>query len=138
MPIRPITANRKTRRGLPGLMEEAPSAHVYSLRLVTSDRRPLSPAHQIFIDELREVRRNDFIRCIGQVTNKVLNSTAQSRTGHQVSTPLPFTSPPSSPSRPGTSTFIDCCSEGSLTVNKSARRWTSKDICSRCRRMSFM
>ena len=33
----------------------------------------------------------NFIRRIDQVTNKVLNSPAQTRTGHQVSTPYPLT-----------------------------------------------
>ncbi|KAF8502597.1 hypothetical protein F5888DRAFT_1105901 [Russula emetica] len=67
---------------------------------------------------------------------------AQTRTGHQVSTPYPFSAftalaPPSFPSRCGTSISMNCRSEGSLTVDNSAptaRRWTSKDIRNRCRR----
>jgi hypothetical protein len=80
--------------------------------------------------------------CINQVTNEVLNSPAQTRTGHQVSTPYPFTAlaPPSFPSRPGPSTLMDGRSEDSLTVDNYAHRRTGKDLCtlySRCRRMSF-
>jgi hypothetical protein len=33
--------------------------------------------------------------------------------------------------------LIDCRSGGLLTVDNHARRWTSKDIRSRCRRMSL-
>src|SRR6267154_3042989 len=82
----------------------------------------------------------NFIPCIGQVTNKVLStSPAQTRTGHQVSTPHTFTAlaPSSFPSHPGTSILLDSCSEGSLTVENYARCWTSKDIRSRCRGMSL-
>ena len=73
-----------------------------------------------------------------QVTNKVLNSPAQIRTGHQVSTPHAFTAlaPPSIPSRPGTSILMDSRSEGSLTVVKYVRRWTRKCIRCLCQRMS--
>ena len=80
---------------------------------------------------------NTFIRRIDQVNNKIFSSPAQTQTGHQVSMPFPFTAlaPPSFPSRPGTSIFMDCRSEGSLTVDDYARRWTSKDICNRYRRM---
>jgi hypothetical protein len=76
---------------------------------------------------------------INQVTNEVLNSPAQTRTGHQVFTSCPFTAlaPPSFPSRPGLSMLIDRRSEGLLTVDNHVRRWTSKDIRNRCRRMSF-
>jgi len=96
------------------------------------------PRTRLFIDELSAVCRIHFIRCIGQVTNEVLNSPTQTRTVHQVSTPFPFTAlaPPSFPSRPGTSIFIDCRSEGSLVVDNSACHWTNKDKRSRCRRMS--
>jgi hypothetical protein len=74
-----------------------------------------------------------------QVTNKALNSFAQTRTGHQVSTPYPFTAiaPPLFSSRPGTSILMDVRSEGSMTVDNYARRWTRKDIHSRRRRMSY-
>jgi hypothetical protein len=85
------------------------------------------------------VCQKNFIRRIDQVTDKVSNSPAQTRTEHQVSTPFPFIAlaPPSFPSRPGSSILMDDRSEGSLTVDNSARRWTSNDIRSRCRRMSF-
>jgi hypothetical protein len=75
-----------------------------------------------------------------QVANKVLNSPAQTRSGHQASTPYPFTAlaPPQFPSRPGSSILTDCHLEGSLTVDNYASRWTGKDIVrSRCQRMSF-
>jgi hypothetical protein len=67
-----------------------------------------------------------------------LYSAAQTRTGHQVSTPYPTAlAPPSFHSRPGTSILMDGRSEGSLMVDNYARRWTSEDIRSRCQRMSF-
>jgi hypothetical protein len=46
-------------------------------------------------------------------------------------------SPPSFPGRPGTSILMDGRSEVSLTIDNYARHWTSKDIRSRCRRMSY-
>ena len=86
-------------------------------------------------------QQNNFIRRIDQVTNKVSNSLAQTRTGNQVFAPYPSTAlaPPSFPSRPGTSILIDCRSEGSSTVDKYARDWTSKAIRNRRQRrgMSF-
>jgi hypothetical protein len=69
------------------------------------------PTRRIFIDELSAVCQKNFIRRIDQVTNEVLNSPAQTRTGHQVSTPYPFTA--LAPSI----VLIDCRSEGSLTVD---------------------
>jgi hypothetical protein len=89
---------------------------------------------------LSAVCQKNFIHRIDQVTNKVLNSPAQARTGHQVSTADPFTAlaPPSFPSRPGTSILIDCRSEGLLAVDNYARHWTNNDARSRCRRMSFV
>src|SRR6266849_3485779 len=83
----------------------------------------------------------NFIRRINQVITKVLDSPYQTRTrsGHQVSTPNPSTALtlPSFSSRPGTPILIDCRSEGSLTVDNYACQWTSKDIRSGCRSMSF-
>ena len=99
----------------------------------------LLPPRRIFIDELSGVRQKNSICRIDQVTNEISNSPAQTRIGPQVSTPYPFTAlaPPSFPSRPGTSILLDCRSEGLLTVDKYARHFTSTDIRSRCRRMSF-
>jgi hypothetical protein len=103
----------------------------------TSNSVPL-PARRIFIDEPSAVCQKNSIRRIDQVINKVSSSPAQTQTG-QVSTSYPFIAlaPPSFPSRPGTSILVGCRSEGALTVDNSALRWTSKDIRSRCRGMSF-
>ncbi|KAF8502626.1 hypothetical protein F5888DRAFT_1109167 [Russula emetica] len=78
--------------------------------------------------------QKNFFRRIEQIANEVSNNPAQTRTGHQLSTPYPFTAlaPSSFPSHPGTSILMDCHSEGSLTVDNSARRRTSKDIRSGC------
>jgi hypothetical protein len=86
----------------------------------------------------------NFIRRIDQVTNKVSNSPAtrvETRTRHHASSlytlSLTALAPSLLPSCPDTLILMDCLSEGSLMVDNSARRWTSKDICSRCRSMSF-
>ena len=81
----------------------------------------------------------NFLHRIDQVANKVLNSPAQTPTGHQVSAPYSFTAlaPPSFPSCPGTSILMDCRSEVSLTVDNYARGWTGRDIRSRSRGLSL-
>jgi hypothetical protein len=101
-------------------------------------RVPL-PARRTFVDELSAVCQKNFIHHIDQVTDNVLNSPDRTRTGHQVSSPYAFSAfiPPSLPSRPGPSILGDGRSEGWLTIYNNARRWSSKVIRNRSRRMSF-
>ena len=67
------------------------------------------------------------MRCIEQLTNEILNSPAQKRAQHQVSSPHSSTalSPPSSPTRPMSSIQLGSRLEGSLTAENHAPRCTS-------------
>ncbi|KAF8494670.1 hypothetical protein F5888DRAFT_639386 [Russula emetica] len=89
------------------------------------------------------VCRKNFIRRIDQVTNKVSNSPAQTRTGHQISTYYPFTAlaPPSFPNRPGTSILIQCRHMGKvfeLFKKQRTEEWmTLTHVCRRWRCVVF-
>jgi hypothetical protein len=98
---------------------------------ITGNQCPSPHTLNLYRRTFSNISKN-FIRRIDQVTNMVSNSPAETQPGYQVSTPSPFTAlaPPLFPSRPGTSILMDCHSEGSLTVDNSARRWTSNDMSS--------
>ena len=98
-------------------------------------KQPLSLSESPHAESLSMSFLENIVRRIKEGIKRVLNNPTQTRrTGRQDSTPYTTVlTPPSFPSRPGTSILICCRSGGSLT----ARRWTGKDAHSRCQCMSF-
>ena len=71
-----------------------------------------------------------FTRCVDQIANKIPNSPAEVRAGHQVS--LPYTLPPPSfPTRPGSPIPIDPHPEELPTAGGHAPLWTSEELTER-------
>ena len=85
---------------------------------------------RIPIDELSAISQATFICYIDKVTNKISNSPVQQRPCHQVSL-ADALSPPSFPTRPGSSIQIVSRSEESLMEENDAPLWTGEELTSR-------
>ena len=94
------------------------------MRLVATS---LHLQRRIPIDELSAVSQTTFIRYIDKVTNKISNSPVQQ---HQVSL-ADALSPPSFPTRPGSSIQIVSRSEESLMEENDAILWTGEELSNR-------